>query len=250
MRKSLFLTVLMFYLLCFCAYAQDPYDIFIEANTAYADQEYRKAADKYAVLLDMGYAGAELCFNTGNAYAKLGNLPEAVLFYYRALGYSPNDPDILHNLKYILSNMTRSYEEPEYPFYIKLLSYLFGWLSQRSIPVCVLILNFLFFILLAVDRYANIKIQKWIFALTVILVFFLMIQYYTRSYMQKNLAVITEPEARVFYEPSENTTVHFVLQGGERVRIIKSDDFDADWIKIRRLDGPKGWVPASSIEKI
>jgi len=50
-----------------------------------------------------------------------------------------------------------------------------------------------------------------------------------------------------FFEPQDDSTIHFTLTEGAKIRILKRE---GRWYKIDRLDGKRGWVPKEFIESI
>ena len=70
----------------------------------YKRQEYRQgkyleAADTYKKMLTEGQESAQLYYNLGNCYYKLGENTQAILNYERALLLNPADRDARYNLQ-------------------------------------------------------------------------------------------------------------------------------------------------------
>ena len=87
---------LLLLIMPFAAHAQE--DVYVDslwnaANTAYAEGQWDAAASGYEMISDMGLESAALYCNTGNAYAKSGNVPMAILCYERALKADPSYED-------------------------------------------------------------------------------------------------------------------------------------------------------------
>jgi len=80
------------------AYAADQQTAFDQANTAFAQKSYgRAASDGQAIITQQGYS-APVLFNLANAYYRDGKLGLAILNYERAQFLSPGDADIAFNL--------------------------------------------------------------------------------------------------------------------------------------------------------
>ena len=80
------------------ACAADQQTTFDQANTAFAQKNYRRAAnDCQAIITQQGFS-APVLFNLANAYYQDGNLGLAILNYERAQLLAPGDADIAFNL--------------------------------------------------------------------------------------------------------------------------------------------------------
>lgn len=80
------------------AQAADQETAFDQANTAFAQKDYGRAAnDCQAIITRQGFS-APLLFNLANAYYRDGKLGLAILNYQRAQLLAPDDPDIAFNL--------------------------------------------------------------------------------------------------------------------------------------------------------
>lgn len=69
-----------------------------QAEAAYREKAYAKAAQGYEALLKEGYHSEALWYNLGNCYAQMGEKGKAVLAYERALRIAPGDPATEANL--------------------------------------------------------------------------------------------------------------------------------------------------------
>ena len=78
---------------------------FTAGNQAYAAGDYARARDSYLQAYAAGATGANLCYNLGNVYTKIGDGPRAVLWYRRALRLVPRDRDAAANLKRVLTGL-------------------------------------------------------------------------------------------------------------------------------------------------
>lgn len=67
-------------------------------DSAYIKEDYTAAIQIYEALLKNGEA-AEVYYNLGNSYYKIGEIAKAVLNYERALLLQPGNSDIRANLE-------------------------------------------------------------------------------------------------------------------------------------------------------
>ena len=52
-----------------------------EANKFYREGNYENAIEIYQSLINEGYLGVSLFYNTGNSFYRIGNIGKAILFY-------------------------------------------------------------------------------------------------------------------------------------------------------------------------
>ena len=80
------------------ARAADQQTTFDQANTAFAQKNYGRAAGDYQAILTQQGFSAPVLFNLANAYYRDGKLGLAILNYERAQLLAPGDGDIAFNL--------------------------------------------------------------------------------------------------------------------------------------------------------
>src|SRR5438045_7104192 len=71
---------------------------FAKANEAYSAGRFQEAVEGYQSLASSGQWSANLFYNLGNAWFRLGNFGEAILNYERALALDPHHPEAAANL--------------------------------------------------------------------------------------------------------------------------------------------------------
>src|ERR1700674_2628154 len=98
---SLFIAVATIALSCAAAHSvrgdQDP--VFTKANEDYNAGRFQEAVDGYQSLVASGRWSANLFYDLGNAWFRLGNFGEAILNYERALALDPHHPEAQANLQ-------------------------------------------------------------------------------------------------------------------------------------------------------
>ena len=72
---------------------------FAKANQAYSEGRFQEAVDGYQSLVQAGRSSANLFYDLGNAWFRLGNFGEAILNYERALALEPRHPESEANLQ-------------------------------------------------------------------------------------------------------------------------------------------------------
>src|SRR3954465_16005286 len=74
-------------------------NVFARANQAYTEARFQEAAEAYENLVQSGQWNANLFYDLGNAYYRLGNFGKAILNYERALALDPRHPEADANLR-------------------------------------------------------------------------------------------------------------------------------------------------------
>jgi hypothetical protein len=97
--KSLLLLPLFGILLGLPAYAGDVWN---EANHAYSSGHFEQAKVNYIQLIETGHCNANLFYNLGDTWFKLGDKGRAILNFRRALILQPNFPEARTNLETML----------------------------------------------------------------------------------------------------------------------------------------------------
>ncbi|WP_449437698.1 tetratricopeptide repeat protein [Pedobacter steynii] len=78
---------------------ENPEALFAKGNGQYAKAQYKEAAQSYEEVLKDGYKSADVYFNLGNAYYKMGEMAPAILYYEKAYKLTPGDQEISLNLQ-------------------------------------------------------------------------------------------------------------------------------------------------------
>src|SRR4051812_30872548 len=86
-------------LLSVTAFSQSVGELYKSAGNLYKEKQFQQAADNYEKIISQGYKSPEVYYNLGNCYYKLNSTGKSILAYERALKLSPDDEDIIHNLK-------------------------------------------------------------------------------------------------------------------------------------------------------
>ena len=248
---------LLLLIMPFAAHAQE--DVYVDslwnaANTAYAEGQWDAAASGYEMISDMGLESAALYCNTGNAYAKSGNVPMAILCYERALKADPSYEDASYNLE-LMNSWIQDRIDPVPEFFLtkwmKDISYL---MDSDAWAITVLVLLGLtlamFIIFLLVPSVAGRR--AGFFTGLVFLVFMCFAMGFSisqkKAYMNADKAIVMRPVVSVKSSPSAEASKDlFILHEGTKVTVL---DQVGAWNNISLADGRQGWLPAADMERI
>jgi tetratricopeptide (TPR) repeat protein len=224
------------------------------ANQAYVDGRWTDAVDGYELISGMGLESAALYCNTGDAYFKQGNVPEAILYYERALKLDPSYEDARFNLE-LLNSTIQDRIDPVPEFVLKAWSRDICYIMDSNAwAVCFIIfialalaLALLFILSPSVAGRRTgffaglVMILLAAFALTFSI-------WQKKDYMKADNAIVMRPVVSVKSSPSgEASTDLFILHEGTKVKII---DEVGSWNNIELADGRQGWIRSGDIETI
>lgn len=235
-----------FFLLCnLSTIAQTQSDIlFSQANIEYQQEKYTEAIDNYLKIINLGYESAELYFNLANTYYKQGKVAQSIYYYEKALQIAPFDADIQNNKKFaeqmILDKIT-----PLPKIGIKWLKqFAIDNFSIQQVSTLAIMSAWLMAMFVVIYYLSNkTKVKKIFFASAAFLLFILagmvIFGYFMQNTQNTHEAILFEPEAKMYSEPSLHSQEIRLLHQGTKVEI--QENFSS-WAKIRLANGQTGWV--------
>lgn len=250
--RSYILFLLFGFIISFNAFSQEA-DKFRKGVDDYTAGNFKEALQSWMDIYNTGYRSANLNYNIGNAYFKLGDIPNAILFYERAYLLKPADENINYNLG-IAKSMTvdRFNEIPELFFvrwfnFISLAVYGNTWsmISLISFILCLAFLSMYIF-----SSQYRLKVTGFWLAL---ILFVISVSSISFSWQNRTLVsdshkgIISVPQVSGKSSPDNSGTDLFVIHEGTKVSIGEEL---SGWYEITLSDGNKGWVPAGSLNII
>jgi len=228
-------------------------DKFNQGVTLFTAGNYYEALQVWTDIYSTGYRSANLNYNIGNAYFKLNNIPDAILFYERAYLLNPADEDINYNLQIARRLIVDRLQEIPELFFVRWYNFLSlilsvnSWanISIGSFLLCLLLLSLYIYS----SKYRQKVIGFWL------AVFFFVSTIASLSFTVRNKslvynshkAIISSPLVSGKSSPDNSGTDLFVLHEGTKVSI---EDEVGEWFEIRLSDGNKGWIPANGLKII
>lgn len=225
----------------------------MEGDSAYKKNDFAAAVQIYETVLKKGDA-ADIYYNLGNSYYKLGDIANAILNYERALLLEPGDNDIRANLDVARSKTIDKVDAIPEVFFVTWIKALVNSMGVDAWAKCGII----FFILLIISLYFFIFSKRilWkktgfvtgIVSLLIVVLANVFAAEQKEILTKRDSAVVMSPSVTVRSTPSENGTSLFILHEGHKVSI--KDNSMKEWKEIRLEDGKVGWLPSSTIEII
>lgn len=250
--KQTTLTLLAFLLTAVSLHAADRDGELRAAEKAYADGNYPAAAEQYEALIKNYGESAEVYYNLGNAYYKLGRIAPAILNYERALSMSPNDGDTRFNLE-MARLRTEDRIEPADGFFGRSFASVRNLLSVDAWAATALLCFVLFAGCLVLFFFSKwMRLRKTGFYLGLLLLFItIMANVFAWSERQDlivhDAAIVFTPTVTIKSSPDRSGTDLFILHEGTKVTIKNTL---GDWLEIRLGDGKEGWIPRKDLERI
>jgi len=253
MKSSKLYILLVCILLSIQVSASDYPTTFANANTAYLKKDYAKAIELYQSIIADNQQAPQLYFNLGNAYFQTGDFAHAILNYERARKLSPDDEDILINLKSANQKIEDKIEVAPQLFLVTLHKKIIALMNEKSwslLCIFCLILGAIFIgLFISTQNYLLKKAGFYLggdFLVLFIATFFVAKSSYNAS-RSHDEGIVTVASVTVLSSPSDASTKLFILHKGNKV-VIR--DEHEGWMEIKIANGNVGWIKNIQIEKI
>jgi tetratricopeptide (TPR) repeat protein len=227
--------------------------VFDKANQLYLNGEYSAAREEYQKVINSGFESAELYYNLGNTFYKLGQIPSAILYFERALILSPKDVDIQFNLD-LANKLVVDKINPVNEFFLKKWVRAASGLLKAGSWGVISMFAFGSLLALAAIFYAarDFRFRRLLIPLAGIVGFLLLLSLTLGSVQNK---ISAHPDSAIVFtssltaksSPDASGTDLFVIHEGVKVKIT---DKVGSWIRIRLADGNEAWIPETSVERI
>lgn len=223
------------------------------ADSAYIRNDFTTAIQIYEMILRTGES-ADIYYNLGNSYYKVGDIAKAILNYERALILKPANEDIRSNLEIARGKTVDKVTDVPELFFITWLKSITNSMGIQSWAI-IAISFFLLFIVSIYFFFFSTKIvaRKTFFSLALFFLVFCVIAnisaaFQRRVRLNRMNAIIISPSVTIRSTPNDNGTSLFILHEGRKVFI--KDDSMKDWKEIQLEDGNVGWVKKNDLEVI
>jgi len=222
-----------------------------EANTLYAQGDYKQAAQLYQACIDL-YPTAEAYYNLGNAYFKMGELSRSILSYERCLRLEPGMKDARHNLRFAEAMIQDNIEDHSSFFLMTWLLTIRNALSEQTwiiLSIAAFILLMACVLLFAFMSEPAVRKLAFAIGLMALLVSGSGMANAAGLHRRDTLreeAIITQGIVNAKSSPDRSGTDLFTLHEGCKVRIQEQL---GDWSRIS-VGNYVGWILTSNLEQI
>src|ERR1700730_18075630 len=218
---------------------------FAKANQEYADRNFKEAISGYEVLVRSGQWSANLFYDLGNAYFRVGDFGHAVLNYERALALERHRPEATANLQ-IARDEARALElQQSWPErYLQ-----FASVNEYSIAAAIAfwLAMFATVILMFARRRSATLIATLIFCLLVSAVAIYAVYTLERGSNGSALAIVTGKKVQARLATADTANSVLALPPGSEVKILSTR---GDWIYAALPNNLRGWIPAKDARQV
>ncbi len=243
--KKIYITIIILISIVFAASAANNTALLDSAKKYYQNKKYEQAILKYKTIINSGYEAADIYYNLGNCYYKLDSISYAILYYEKAKLLSPDDDDILFNLKIAnLKTIDKLDVLPKFfltEFFDNIIN-----LFNSDTWAYISIISFIVFILLILLFFFSKKIatKRLSFYISLIFLLFTIFSFhFAKKQKDKiiahNFAIITTPTVTAKSSPDDAGNDAFIIHEGTKVKL---QDKVGEWSEIKLSDGSIGWI--------
>ena len=219
-------------------------DLFAKANKAYAEGRFGEAAANYESLIRSGKWNANLFYDLGNAWYRVGDFGQSILNYERALALDPRHPEADANLR-LARDEARALElrRDWIERYVGMAT-----VKQYTIAAAIafwfalFITAHLFFSRRSAGRMALIALCLIVCGASIFAI--VTLENGTRG---DALAIVTGKDVEARLATADNAKSVLALPAGSEIKILSER---GDWIYAALPNDQRGWIPAANAQRV
>ncbi len=236
--------IIVFFLVFLCSSQVLSAKVYSHIGAAYKAGHYEEALNGLLEIETTAPRQFDLMYNIGNTYYKLGELGEAMTYYYRAARLRPRDKNLRENMRISQDKVVDDVDNRL--FIVELLKEGTHWVSINDVFSL-----FLVFFLLSVagafyqkgdSRGGSFKAIYSASVCMSIVFFSVTVFYYNAEFLGRS-AVIIERKVAAKSGPSETLKTQFFVHEGVRIKVVKVVN---GWAEIYLSNGFRAWVKEAS----
>jgi len=219
-------------------------DVFAKANKAYAEGRFGEAAANYESLIRSGKWNANLFYDLGNAWYRVGDFGQSILNYERALALDSRHPEADANLRLARDEaraleLRRDWIE-RYASMATVKQYTVA--AAVAFWFALFITAHLFFSRRSAGRVALIALSLIVCGVSIFAI--VTLENGTRG---NALAIVTGKDVEARLATADNAKSVLVLPAGSDIKILSER---GDWIYAALPNDQRGWIPAANAQRV
>ena len=222
---------------------EDP--AFSKANQAYSEGRFQEAVDGYESLVQSGRWNANLFYNLGNAWFRLGDFGKAILNYERALALDPHHPEASANLR-VARDEARALElrKDGIERYVARATP-----TQYSVAAAIAFWFVLFGVTrLFLSRRPSAGQTALIACAVVVCAVSAFALYRLENGAQgRALAIVTGKDIEARLATADSASSILTLPAGSEIKVLSER---GDWVYAALPNDQRGWIPAKAVERV
>lgn len=218
---------------------------FTKATQEYAQGHFAEAISGYEALVRAGQWSANLFYDLGNAYFRVGDFGHAILNYERALALERHHPEATANLQIARDEAHALELQQSWPeHYLQVAS-----VNEYSIAAAIAfwLAVFAIVMLLFVRRRSATLIATLMFCLLVSAVAIYAVYTLERGSKGSALAIVTGKNVQARLATADSANSVLALPPGSEVKILSTR---GDWIYAALPNTLRGWIPAKDAQQV
>jgi tetratricopeptide (TPR) repeat protein len=218
---------------------------FAKANQEYAQGHFKEAISHYEALIRDGQWSANIFYDLGNAYFRIGDFGRAILNYERALALERHHPEATANLQIARDEAHALELQPSWPErYLQ-----FASVNQYSIAAAVAfwIATFGLVALIFTSRRSAAMISLLLALLLLFAGAMFAIWQLERGSKGGALAIVTGKNVQARLATADTANAVLALPPGSEIKVLSTR---GDWIYAALPNNLRGWIPAKNAEQV
>ena len=218
---------------------------FTRANQAYSEGRFQEAVEAYQKVVQSGPWSANLFYNLGNAWFRLGDFGQAILNYERARALDPHHPEASANLR-LARDEARALELRK----DRLERYLaIATPKQYAIAASVAFWVMLFVLTRLVLSRRRSAGQSALVALAMLVCALSIFALYTleNGTQGRALAIVTAKDIEARLATADSASSILTLPAGSEIRVLSER---GEWVYAALPNDQRGWIPARAVERV
>ena len=218
---------------------------FKKANQEFAQGHFKEAISSYEALIRDGQWSANIFYDLGNAYFRVGDFGRAILNYERARALDRHHPEATANLQIARDEAHALELQPSWPErYLQ-----FASVNQYSITAAVAfwIAAFCLVALIFTPRRSATMIGILLVMLLVFVGTTFAIWQLERGSNGAALAIVTGKDIQARLATADTANAVLALPPGSEIKVLSTR---GDWIYAALPNNLRGWIPAKNAEQV